>query len=984
MIVAYRTSLIALLFAIPVFSQNIIPNPGFENDLAQWNTFWTRDTGAGTFTIATSPVHSGVKSGHVRHTGALDWSASPSLTLAVKPGQLYRYSAWIDADLLPAGSDAQISVVLQDSAKTALNWAYAAKACSLSTGFVQYSSTFLIPSGVSYIQPRIIGDGPCDLYADDISLTLADSVPLQFSHPYRLQNATVKVTLDPVSFVITLQSLATSKSYATQAVGFFKTSSVDSSADSLTFHCDYLPDGWPVVVTAKLSGPALCIRLIADSSRAMSAELPFPGPIASSAGDFLIIPKGTGLICPASGAPSYMSRYFWIGLSDWQSDLCFTGVTDKTSGYMITTDDPWFTRLSYTTTSGSTALAPHVVMQPGKHLFAKNRTLYYTLVDTGGYASMCSWYRGHAETNGWVSTFSQKSALAPQINRLAGAADFWILGKGFYYGNASEFRRWMDLGLDRAIFSGNFSNSVVDTLNSLGFLTSEYDCYCDAYPPGNAGYKSDGYGAGAIVNEDGSIMNGWLAYLSGGQTLQAQEVCSAVQCGYALPRITTERAVKRLNCRFIDVELAMGLQECYSPSHPVNKYTDALARKQLFDTLRSSFGLVLGGEQARDFAFPFVDYGEGTMSPCPAVNAGYDWMTPAAPDSDFVHYDINPAIRVPLHGLVYHDVHVPTWYTGDGMSRVPAYWDDKDLFNILYASMPLIMPPDTGYWNTNFERFLTSYNLVTAVTRSVGFAKMTSHAFVIPDGRVQQTGFDNGWHCAVNFDSINNYALDGRTLAARGFYASNGTEEVYRLSAGTGKIACARLHDRLFVNGYGGTTEAFGVRSTGGVFLRKDSTCVTLSFIGGQQSIDLNPATIPWPLSGMRVFTKDKSQELTPVALGDGFYKISRVASAQVYRIEGIFASVVARRSGTTAEMPSIDIRSGFQHRIIITLQGSQLGTASISICDAGGREVQSIQVPGTPLQTKAILSRPLNNGIYVVRCKTAGSVKTARVAVMR
>jgi Glycosyl hydrolases related to GH101 family, GH129/Carbohydrate binding domain len=963
------------------FSQNLISNPGFENDLTGWNTFWSRDANAGSLSVVTAPVHAGAKAAHIRHWGTQDWSVSPSLTVSVKPGQLYEYSAWIRTDTLPASASAEISVVLLDSLNNAADWSYAAKQCTLSTCFTQYTTRFLVPSHIAAVRPRLIGNDTCGLYADDFSLLLVDSVPATFARPYVLQNARIKATINPISFDLVLQSMSTSKTYSAAGVGVFQTSSVDSFPDSLVFHCTYLPDNWPMTISMWLEGPALGIRLAANPTAPMSGELEFPGPIASQSTDFLIIPKGTGIICPAQGAPGYMSRYYWIGMYDWQSDLSFVGVTDKTSGYMITTDDPWFTRASFTPTAGSTANAPHIILEPAKHLFAKDRTLYCTLVDTGGYAEMCGWYRSHAERLGYAHTFAQKASAVPATNRLKGAVDFWVNGSGFWLPRADFFRSLIDRGMDRAIFSGNFSNAVIDTLNSLGFLTSIYDCYCDAYPPGHQGYESDGYATDAIVNEDGSLMNGWLAYLSGGATLQAEEVCAASHCKFALPRITTERAAKHFNCRFIDVELAMGLQECWSPTHPVNRYTDALARAKLFDTLRTTFGLVLGGEQARDFAFPFVDYGEGTMSPCPATNAGYDWMTPAAPDSDFVHYDVNPAIRVPLHGLIYHDVHVPTWYTGDGVSRVPAFWDAKDLFNILYASMPLFMPPDTGYWKTNFERFMTSYNLVSAVTRSVGFAKMTGHGFLTNDAMAQQTMFDNGWTVTVNFDSTKTYLLGSRTLAPRGFYASDGSQEVYRLSTGSGTIACARLADRLFVNGYSSTTEAAGVKSGGAVFLRRDSSWIHLAFIGGQNYVDVNPGRIPWPLSGMRVFTKDKSQELTLAAQADGSYRITRLTGIDVYRIEGAFSSVL--KPATHTRKPQLSIRSTLSHGVEIIIKDMTGDQLVADIFDVRGRLVQKLTIPRSNGSDHAcLISKKLTRGVYLVRCRI-GQSEMARKTVL-
>ena len=961
-------------------AQNLIVNPGFENDFTQWSALWTHDAGVGTAQIITSPVHSGGKACHIHHWGLQDWSLEPQTIVSVKPGQLYEYSAWVRVDSLASGGNVQINVVLRDGKDSVIDWSYATASCTLSNhSYRQYKSQFLTGTAAISVQPRIIGVGGCDAYADDFSFSLIDSVPSRFSHPFTLENSSIKATINPVSFGVTLLSKASGKSYITEDAPLFQTTSIDSFADSLVFHCRYLQDNFPMDVTVSLTGNALKIGLRADSGAALSGDFTFPGAIASNTGDYLLIPKGTGIICPAANAPSYMDRYYWTSFSDWQTDLCFTGVTDLTKGYMITTDDPWFTRLEFTETSSSSARSPHLVHEASKHVFAKNRTVYYTVVDTGGYVSMCSWYRGHAQQTGFVKTFPQKQAMAPAIGRLRGAVDFWIQGTGMWYSNARFFRDLIDYGIDRAIFSSGVTDRVVDTLNTLGFLTSDYDCYCDAYPPGNPGYVSDGYAADAIVQEDGTFLNGWLAYLANNQTLQAREVCATSHARYAMARVTAERQTKKLNCRFIDVEQAIGLEDCWSTVHPVNRFTDAMCRKKLFDTLRTSFSLVLGGEQARDFVFPFVDYGEGTMSFSPVADAGYDWIKPEAPDSNFINYDINPAIHVPLHGLAYHDVHIPTWYTGDGLSKVPAFWDEKDLYNILYSSMPLFMPPDTTYWKNNFERFLTSFNLVSAVTRSVGFAKMTNHRFLSQDKKVQQTTFENGWTITVNFDTANAYSLGTVSLAPRGFYATDGVREAYRIVNGLGKIAVARIDDRLFINGYGNATAMHGVMSTGAALLRKDSSWVHLAFIGGQNYVDINPAQILWPLTGMRVFTKDSSKEITPTAQANGFFRINRIAGIDFYRIKGAFTNV--KKEGPRVRPMVLTVARHAQKLSIGYFHPGGKET-KIDIMDCQGRTLKTFVDPGRRTGVHHMDFASSTNGIAIVKAQIGDAVMVKKVLI--
>jgi len=55
------------------------------------------------------------------------------------------------------------------------------------------------------------------------------------------------------------------------------------------------------------------------------------------------------------------------------------------------------------------------------------------------------------------------------------------------------------------------------------------------------------------------------------------------------------------------------------------------------------------------------------------------------------------------------------------------------------------------FWNENKERFAQSYKSISAVARAAGYAEMTDHCFLTPDGDIQQTKFANGLAVTVNF-----------------------------------------------------------------------------------------------------------------------------------------------------------------------------------------------------------------------------------------
>jgi hypothetical protein len=94
-------------------------------------------------------------------------------------------------------------------------------------------------------------------------------------------------------------------------------------------------------------------------------------------------------------------------------------------------------------------------------------------------------------------------------------------------------------------------------------------------------------------------------------------------------------------------------------------------------------------------------------------------------------------------------------------------WDQRDLFNVLYATPPMFMF-DRGLWQANQARFVQSYRTVCPLVRRVGFSEMTDHRFLTPDRNVQQTSFANGTTVTVNFGSTAFQFADGTLLPPMG------------------------------------------------------------------------------------------------------------------------------------------------------------------------------------------------------------------------
>lgn len=658
--------------------------------------------------------------------------------------------------------------------------------------------------------------------------------------------------------------------------------------NTYSFNCRYFPDSIDLIISISLSGNTVDFKLTANDQTDLSDKMYFPGTISTRPDDCFIIPHGSGVIIPVT------EGYFWGDFSFWGhgATMSFVGVTNMKSSYMITSDDPWDTGIHFKKTTDSPRYEMQPFHEPRKGKIGYDRILHYTFFNDGDYVDMCKWYRSFAEQKGYVKTFSEKATENPNIDKLKGAVDFWLRGKELH--STAFIDELAGFGVDKALFSlsGGWYTSadyrrLIDTINAKGFLSSRYDILTDVWPPTHPElkhYRTEGYPKDVVVDKNDSLFKGWITYIDNDTPFQGYIICSETHPGYIDERLAKELVDKHYNARFMDVELSLPLLECYSLQHPTTRHRDALNRIKALGIVKNKYELVTGSEEAFDWAFPVLDFSEGTMSVVPDHRSEYDWASPIDdPDDGFIKYNMKPELRIPLHGLVYHDTHVITWYTGDGLSKVPAYWDDKDLITILYATMHLFMPPSYDYWQKNLEKFLTSYHLTSSVFKAVGFSKMTDHKMLTADRQVQQTTFDNGWKIIVNFgDSF--YKTDGTVLPSKGFYATDNTSVVFRISDGQGKFAVADLPDKLFINPYEKTVRYKGIRTGGSVVLMKRSDFIQMALIGNESFVDIKMENLPWPLSSLKAYT-DNLHEIPLKPLKKGWFRLRKKGDQRFYRL---------------------------------------------------------------------------------------------------
>ena len=616
-----------------------------------------------------------------------------------------------------------------------------------------------------------------------------------------------------------------------------------------------LSDDVEAEVTVQLEENNVYLTLTMPESFPMQ-EMTFPGPIKTVEGEWMVLPRAAGMLLPVDDVDLWGFSFY-----SWKSSMNFIGILDADldTGYLFRVDESWDTEVYFENSGSAKPVLPYIIHLGSKGSFAQPRHITYTFMAEGGYVSMAQEQRKYAEQMGYVSTLSEKIEDNPNVEKLIGAADFYL-----GCGSMEIINSLPDYGFDRALinFHGGYyvaENCPTDiqVTNALGYLTGRYDIFTDVWNPDeftDDWVRNEGYPEDVIVTEDGALQEGWLHKEGGlfGKEYQGYYTSSATHLDHALPRIEEDLANQPYSARFIDVELASMLMEDYSEIHPATREADMYYRMQALDMVKNGFGLVTGSEEFHEWAIPFLDYSEGTMTIWPDEDAGYDWATPVEKVSDeYEMYNINPYYRIPLHGLVYHDAHIATWYTGDGGSKVPAYWDEKDLLNALYGTMPLYMPPDGEYWGKNLTRFVDSYHIAGLVFRETGLAKMIDHRFLTEDRLVQETEFDNGWIVTANF-SDEEY-VDNRypyPLAPKGLYASDGMSVIAKVMLNGVSTIYVELEDRIYLHPLNGEVEFAGLRTRDAVLLLWQKTGgYQLTLVDGQTSIELNTIDIPMKLS---------------------------------------------------------------------------------------------------------------------------------------
>lgn len=557
----------------------------------------------------------------------------------------------------------------------------------------------------------------------------------------------------------------------------------------------------------------------------------------------------------------------WTG---WGTlDMPWVGLTDGERGYLLLleTPDDEVVRLDAATSDRDTFLAPRVELHACQGRFGYPRVVRYRFVAQGGHTAVCKRYRAWAREHGLVVTLREKARRLPAVDRLMGAPDFWGV-PGLQW-----CREAKAAGIDRALINGRWSAQDMRQMVEMGYLVGEYDNYVDLL---DGERSTDGrYGPleeAVRIDASGEMVKGWLTWDEGTQYYKR---CSATAREAAEREVPAVLAEHPYNARFLDVTTASGLRECYHPDHPLTRTQDRRENRELAEYVKG-LGLVLGGEHGRWWGAPVYDYWEGMQSggfySWPAGHVGIDLpQTREEIGERYLTWGLGHERRVPLWELVFGDCVVSTWYWGDSTGHLydvaPDLADRKDLFNILYGTVPLfwVNRPFGLHWERHRERLLESYRVTCKLHEQTGYDEMLSHEFVTEDRAVQRTRFSSGTQVTVNFGDEPYEARGGGqtyVLGQDGFLAQGPNVLQYRALSGD-EVTFIRTPGYLFCDAGVGEHDFGPVRTSGRVTVRRPSPReerLLVTCDGGGAAIHLREiaADAPDGAAGLRMFELDE------------------------------------------------------------------------------------------------------------------------------
>jgi len=423
-------------------------------------------------------------------------------------------------------------------------------------------------------------------------------------------------------------------------------------------------------------------------------------------------------------------------------------------------------------------IAPVIVWKSNKYHFSRNRKVIFSFVDNGAYVTLAKRYRRYFKNKGLYKSLVEKAKDNPCTDKVIGAPVFWVVGN---LQQVLDVARMMHKdGLKKAVFevaypyhhtSGEDKSvagleDIVNEIKSIGYVVSRYDAYreCFKKDPNASVYEqlnTDAYPALCSRSEDGELCSGWP-----GSFLLNSELA----LGLAQKHIPDDLKRYHYNGRFLDTLGSCTFLEGvdWDLSHPLDAYGVLHARTELAKYV-NSLGLVLGTEGGIDCYLQYFHWLETPMSLVKWASVGL--QVPSVDEQkDFPEYQvsISTKYRIPFYSLVHHDEIMSTWRWEDGFNVFPQYWQQKNLWSVLYGNTPMFFLDRKTYLKWRKE-IAHTYQYVCKWAQKIGYDEMVSHKFITKDKTIQESLFSSMNGVVANFSNIEYQLPDGRLIQPRSY-----------------------------------------------------------------------------------------------------------------------------------------------------------------------------------------------------------------------
>ncbi len=470
----------------------------------------------------------------------------------------------------------------------------------------------------------------------------------------------------------------------------------------------------------------------------------YPYPFAAPGPDWHYVQNtvGEGMLMPLAKPDAIEKPYTWTGGQPWW------GITDLKRAMSARLD-------SFVLVEG---------------IYASPLKINYAFYADGGYVGLAKEFRrNYLRANPDVRPLKERTATRPAVEFLKDSVYIYLWGKT----PAEDLQLATEMkaaGIDRAI-AVTYGRHEIDGpsyagIRKLGWLTGRYQM-----PTGNRFkiFKRNGY-VNALVNGrldrkqliDPSSLEG-MKRICGHEIIQEWPVkAKAMIAEYGIQLFYFDTTV---------VQVA----PCIDPAHPETVEENTRMRMEIMRATKD-LGMIVGSGEglAPTWALPGVDFFEGQMS-----LRDYHNTVMSVPSGEFAQdlghgYDeaaktqLDPVRRIPLYQLAFHDFVVGTWVWRDTNFQSTPYIWKKNLFNILYGTMPM-WHITRSLWEKHKAAMVESYHQIHPVRKRIGFAEMTNHRWLTPDRQVQQTDWDTGDRVIVNFSEQAFARPTGKSVPARGF-----------------------------------------------------------------------------------------------------------------------------------------------------------------------------------------------------------------------